>query len=206
MRRRALLAGGAAGALTFTLGLGWWRVDGPGAQAGAVRMSDDSRLPLPLDQQGWTLTDHTGATVRPEDWVGRPTLAFLGFTHCPDVCPTTLLDISDWLAELGPEATRLNVALISVDPERDTPEVLAEYVSYFDPRIDGLTGSTAEVARALADFRAKAERIEDAEGGYTMNHTAGVFLFHVDGAFGGIIDFHEDRAFAVPKIRRLLDY
>lgn len=205
MRRRALLAGGAAGALAFTLGLGWWRVDGPGGPLSAARASADPLLPLPLTEMGWTLTDHTGATVRPQDWVGRPTLALLGFTQCPDVCPTTLLDISDWLAELGPEASRLNVALISVDPERDTPEVLAEYVSYFDPRIVGLTGTPAEVARALADFRAKAERVEDGEGGYAMNHTAGVFLFHADGRFGGIIDFHEDRAFAVPKIRRVLD-
>lgn len=205
MRRRAFLAGGVAGALAFTLGLGWWQVDGPGVEAGAARASDDPLLPLPLGQHGWTLTAHTGAAVRPKDWVGRPTLAFLGFTHCPDVCPLTLSDISLWLEELGEDAERLNVALISVDPERDTPEVLADYLSYFDPRIVGLTGSPAEVARALSDFRAEAERIEDGEGDYTMNHTAGVFLFRADGRFGGIIDFHEDRAFALPKIRRLLE-
>lgn len=96
------------------------------------------------------------------------------------------------------------MALISVDPERDTPEVLADYLGYFDPRIVGVTGEPGEVARILGDFRAKAERIEDVNGDYTMNHTAGVFLFRADGSFGSIIDFHEDRRFAVPKIRRAM--
>jgi protein SCO1/2 len=197
---RALLAGGAAGALAFTLGLGWWRVDGPGA----ARASADPVLPLPLGEMDWTLVDQTGAAVRPSDWVGRPTLAFLGFTYCPDVCPLTLMDISGWLEELGPDADRLNVALISVDPARDTPEALADYLGNFDPRIDGLTGDPAEVAGALRDLRAKAEKVPVEGGGYTMNHTAGVFLFGADGRFASIIDLHEDRAFAVPKLRRLL--
>lgn len=203
MDRRTLLtgAGAALGGTAFLLGLGWWRVDGPGA----ARASEGSLLPRPLGEQGWRLTDHTGAAVRPQDWLGRPTLAFLGFTYCPDVCPLTLSDISDWLAELGPDADRLNVAMISVDPERDTPEVLAEYLANFDPRITGLTGDPAQVARALEDFRASAERIPAEEGDYTMNHTAGVFLFDADGRFANIIDFHEDRAFALPKIRRLLE-
>lgn len=203
MNRRALLTGGGVGALAFMLGLGWWRVDGPRAPAGAAQASTDPLLPLPLSAMGWTLTDHQGGTLRPQDWVGRPTLAFLGFTACPDVCPTTLSEISIWLEELGEDADRLNVALISVDPARDTPEVLAKYLSHFDPRIVGLTGAPEEVARALADFRAEAERIEVGETDYTMNHTAGVFLFQADGSFGNIIDFHEDRAFALPKIRRL---
>lgn len=199
MRRRALLAGGAAGALAFTLGLGWWRVDGPGA----ARASADPLLPLPLGEHGWTLTDASGATVRAQDWVGRPTMAFLGFTQCPDVCPTTLSNISIWLEELGEDAARLEVALISVDPARDMPAVLADYLSHFDPRIAGLTGEPGEVARMLADFRARAERVPT-EDGYTMNHTAGVFLFRADGRFASIIDFHEDPAFALPKIRRVL--
>lgn len=199
MRRRALLAGGAAGALAFTLGLGWWRVDGPGA----ARASSDPLLPLPLGEHGWSLVGQDGAAVRPQDWLGRPALAFLGFTQCPDVCPTTLSDISLWLEELGADADRLNVALISVDPARDTPAVLADYLGHFDPRIRGLTGEPGEVAHALADFRAEAERVPT-DDGYTMNHTAGVFLFRADGRFANIIDFHEDRAFAVPKIRRVL--
>jgi protein SCO1/2 len=96
------------------------------------------------------------------------------------------------------------VALISVDPERDTPDVLADYVGKFDPRIMGLTGSADEVAQAAADFRATYRRVAKDAGDYTMDHTAGVFLFHPDGRFASIIDFHEDRRFAVPKIRRTL--
>lgn len=203
MDRRTLLtgAGAALGGTVFLLGLGWWRVDGPGA----ARASEDSLLPLPVGEMAFELVDHRGAVLRPQDWLGRPTLAFLGFTYCPDVCPLTLSDISGWLAELGPDADRLNVAMISVDPERDTPEVLAEYLANFDPRITGLTGDPAEVARALEGFRASVERLSAENGDYTMNHTAGVFLFDADGRFANIIDFHEDRAFALPKIRRLLE-
>jgi protein SCO1/2 len=115
-----------------------------------------------------------------------------------------LSDISLWLEDLGADADRLIVALISVDPERDTPDVLADYVSNFDPRITGLTGPAEEVAQAAADFRVTYRRVDKDGDDYTMDHTAGVFLFHPDGRFASIIDFHEDRRFAVPKIRRTL--
>ena len=146
----------------------------------------------------FSLTDHRGITTTPQDWLGRPLLAFFGFTFCPDICPTTLSDISGWLEDLGSDADRLNVALISVDPERDTPQVLAEYVANFDPRITGFTGTPDQLTRTAADFRAKFQKIPTDDGDYTMNHTSGVFLFHADGRFGGIIDFHEDRRFAIP--------
>tara|TARA_R110002020_G_scaffold453518_1_gene668421 strand:- start:87 stop:551 length:465 start_codon:yes stop_codon:yes gene_type:complete len=152
----------------------------------------------------FTLTDHRGATVKPSDWIGRPAMIFFGFTWCPDVCPTTLGDITLWLEELGPDADRLNTVLISVDPERDTPEVLADYLSNFDPRITGLTGPLGEIERAASGFRATFEKIPQGDR-YTMNHTAGVLLFRADGGFGGIVDYHEDRRLAVPKIRRLLE-
>ena len=129
---------------------------------------------------------------------------FLGFTACPDVCPTTLSDSSDWLDGLGADADRLNVVLISVDPERDTPRALADYLSNFDPRIFGLTRPLAQVELAASDFRATFEKVPQADGGYTMNHTSGVLLFRQGDAFGGIIDFHEDRKFAIQKIRRIL--
>jgi protein SCO1/2 len=187
--------GGAVGSVAFMLGLGASRTRDV-APANPV-------LPLPVTGMDWTLTNHRGATVMPTDWIGRPVMAFFGFTFCPDVCPTTLIDISDWLEALGPDAHRLNVVLISVDPERDTPAVLADYLSNFDPRIVGLTGPLPEVEKAAAGFRAKFEKLPRDED-YTMNHTAGVFLFHGDGRFASIIDFHEDRRFALPKIRRIL--
>lgn len=152
----------------------------------------------------WQLTNHLGETVTPGDWVGRPTIVFFGFTWCPDVCPTTLMNIAGWLEDLGAEADELTIALISVDPERDTPEVMAEYVGLFDPRIIGLTGTAEGIAAAAADFRVRYEKVFRDDGDYTMDHTAGVFLFRRDGRFANIIDFHEDPAFAVPKIQRIL--
>lgn len=198
MRRRRLIAigGVAVGAVAFMLAVGAWRSGG--------RRQDASPLPLPLTAMSWELTDHRGQPVRAADWAGRPAMVFFGFTFCPDVCPTTLNDISDWLAELGAEADPMVVALITVDPERDTPRVLADYLSNFDPRIIGLTGDAGAVARAADAFRVAYEKRPAGGGDYTMNHTAGVFLFRADGSFAGIIDFHEDRKFALPKIRRAL--
>lgn len=196
MRRRSVILGlgGAAAAAAGTLALGAWR----------SRPEPNPLLPLPLTAMDWQLTDHRGQTVTPADWAGRPVMVFFGFTWCPDVCPTTLLDISDWLEALGPEADPLVTALITVDPERDRPQVLADYVANFDPRITGLTGDPADIARAAADFRVLYQRVPRDDGDYTMNHTAGVFLFARDGRFVSIIDFHEDRRFALPKIRRAL--
>ena len=107
------------------------------------------------------------------------------------------------MAREGADADRLNTVFISVDPERDTQQVLADYLANFDPRITGLTGPLAEVERAVAGFRARFEKVTR-DGDYTMDHTAGVFLFRADGRFASIIDFHEDRRFALPKIRRVL--
>ena len=202
LSRRLLLGAGASTVLgAGTLGLGWWQVDGPG---GARPASPSPKLPLPLSTMDVTLTDHRGRRVTISDWVGRPSLVFFGFTYCPEVCPTTLSDISLWLDGLGAEADRLNVALITVDPERDTVVALADYLTYFDPRITGYTGTPKEIARVAEAFRVRVERRPLGEGDYTMDHTSGVFLFRADGSFGSIIDYHEDRAFALPKIRRIL--
>ncbi|MGA0542688.1 SCO family protein [Neotabrizicola sp. VNH66] len=197
MRRRRLILGLGAvlAAVSGTLVLGAWR--SRAAQPALI-------LPLPLTEMSWQLTNHRGQSVTPSDWAGRPVMAFFGFTFCPDVCPTTLNDISDWLEALGPEAAPLVVALITVDPDRDGPQELADYLSNFDARITGLTGSAEEIARTAADFRVRYEKVARDDGDYTMNHTAGIFLFRPDGRFVSIIDFHDDRRFAVPKIRRAL--
>ena len=199
MRRRALigsLAGLAVGSAGFMLALGAWR--------SREQPAGDDPRPLPLTEMGWRLTDHRGQPVTPADWSGRPVMVFFGFTFCPDICPTTLLNITDWLEALGPDADDLTVALVTVDPERDTPEALADYLSNFDPRIIGLTGDADDIARIAQDFRARYARVPTGDGDYTMDHTAGVFLFRADGRLANIIDFHEDPAYAVPKIRRIL--
>jgi protein SCO1/2 len=130
-------------------------------------------------------------------------MVFFGFTWCPDVCPTTLNDISLWLEDLGPDADRLSIALITVDTERDTAEVLERYLAHFDPRIVGLTGPLTEVERAVAGFRARFEKVPR-DDGYTVNHTAGIFLFGADGTFSSIVDYHEDRSVGLRKIRNIL--
>ena len=136
---------------------------------------------------------------------GKVLLIYFGYVNCPDVCPVSIAAGAGALNALSPdERERTRMIMVSVDPERDTPAVLADYVSSFDPRIIGLTGPADEVAKAVADFRVTYRRVDKDGGDYTMDHTAGVFLFHPDGRFASIIDFHEDRRFAVPKIRRTL--
>lgn len=197
MRRRAVIqtVAGVVGAAGLTLGLGAWR----------SRDNPNPKRPLPLSEMDWALTDHRGTIVRPSDWLDRPVMVFFGFTWCPDVCPTTLIDIETWLTDLGPTVDQPVVALITVDPERDTPDVLADYISYFSPRILALTGNISEIAKAAEAFRVRYEKIPQDDGDYTMNHTAGVFLFRRGGAFAGIIDFHEDTRVAMGKIKRAMN-
>ena len=199
MRRRALGYGAAVvGAVAITLFVGWWRVDGPGAAP------PRPALPKALTTMEFRLTDHEGNAVGPDALIGRPSMVFFGFTYCPDICPTTLSDISAWLDVLGDDAKGLDTIFITVDPERDTIEAMAEYVGYFDPTIRGWTGSSDEIARAAEGFRVKFTKVATGDGDYTMNHTASVFLYDASGSFAGTIDYHEPEEFAVPKLRRLM--
>lgn len=201
MTRRRMLKSGAG--ILLALGgmllVGWWQVDGPGAA------DPDIARPLAITDMSFALTDHEGTSVGPETLVGKPSMVFFGFTYCPDVCPTTLSDISAWLEDFGPEAEGMNVIFITVDPERDTVEAMADYVSYFHPSVRGWTGPGDEIARSADGFRVRYEKIPTDSGDYTMNHTASVFLFDETGRFSGTIDYHEPREFAVPKIRQALE-
>jgi protein SCO1 len=201
MQRRNLLFSALLlpGTLGLALVIGWWQVDGPGAAP------EIGQRPLPLTNMSFALTDHEGGPVGPETLIGQPSILFFGFTFCPDVCPTTLSDISGWLDDLGAEAEQLNTVFITVDPERDTVDVMAEYVGYFHPAIRAWTGSEAEIAKAAEGFRASYERVPAESGGYTMNHAASVFLFDAAGRFVSTIDYHEPREIAVPKIRRAMN-
>ena len=202
MRRRKLILGGAGllGAFGFTLGLGAWRSGD--LRLTAVRETENGRPDL--SRMAWRLIDDQGNPVVPQDWLGQASMVFFGFTWCPDVCPTTLMDIADWLEGLGQDADRIRVAMITVDPERDSPEILAEYLSNFDIRIRGLTGSADAVAKAAEAFGVTYTRLPRDDGDYTMNHTSGVFVFRPSGELASTIDFHEERRFAVPKIQRAI--
>lgn len=203
MRRRKLILGGAGlvGATAVALGVGAWRGGDSRRPADAGEIANGR---ADLSRMAWRLIDDRGDSVGPQDWIGRATMVFFGFTWCPDVCPTTLMDIADWLEGLGSDADQIRVAMITVDPERDSPEILAEYLSNFDPRIRGLTGSSDAIAKAAEAFGVTYTRVLRDDGDYTLNHTSGVFVFRPSGELASTIDFHEERRFAVPKIRRAI--
>jgi len=124
----------------------------------------------------FSLVDQDGRTITDKDVTGRPHLVFFGFTHCPDVCPTTLFRISEVLKATGDKGRNLQALFISVDPERDRPDVLKEYLSSFDERVRGLTGEPAAVEAAVKAYRAYARKVPTKDGDYTMEHTAYVYL------------------------------
>jgi len=129
------------------------------------------------------LTDQAGQTVTDKSMQGRPTLIFFGFTHCPDVCPTSLFEISEVLKAMGGDADRVNAYFISVDPERDTAEAMKEYLSSFDPHLKGLTGNSEQIARVISAYRVYAKKVPLKDGDYTMDHTALIYLMDRDGRF-----------------------
>nr|CAD6629968.1 SCO family protein [Rhizobium sp. Khangiran2] len=150
------------------------------------------------------LTSHRGEIVDNAFLRGKPYLAFFGFTHCPDVCPTTLFELTDLMKELGPTADDFNVIFITVDPERDDLELLKAYMSSFDQRIMALRGTEEQTQTAVKAFAAYARKVPTEGGNYTMDHTAGVYLMDADGGFRGTLDMHEPRESRLQKIRNLV--
>ena len=131
----------------------------------------------------FNLTDQNGKPITDEDLKGHPFLVFFGFTHCPDVCPTTLFEVSEILRAAGPGAKDARALFITVDPERDTPQVLKDYLGSFDPRVIGVTGDSEAVAAVIKSYRVYAKKVPTDGGGYTMDHTAIVYLMGKDGRF-----------------------
>ncbi len=131
----------------------------------------------------FNLVRHDGAAVDEKILKGKPTLMFFGFTHCPDICPTALFEMSEIMRALGNDADRTQAFFVSVDPERDTPAQLKLYLSSFDPHISGLTGSDSQIAQVVKNFRVYAKKVPLKDGDYTMDHTALVYLFDRDGRF-----------------------
>jgi protein SCO1/2 len=152
----------------------------------------------------FSLTDQNGKTVTDADFKGEPFLVFFGYTHCPDVCPTTLFEMSEVLKRLGPDADRTAALFISVDPERDTPEVLKRYVSSFHPRIFGLTGTPQQIEAVKKAYRVYAKKSESKDGDYTMDHTAVVFLMDKDGRFVAPFNLERGADVAAADLRRRL--
>ena len=131
------------------------------------------------------MIDHNGRQVSDKTFKGRYLLVFFGFTYCPDICPAALQTVTAALERMGPKADKISPLFVSVDPERDTPEVLKEYLSYFDTRITALTGSQEQVAAMVKTYRAYTRKVANSEapGDYTMDHSAFLYLMAPDGTF-----------------------
>lgn len=156
----------------------------------------------------FTLVNHNGEPITEKAFQGKPTALFFGFTHCPDVCPTTLFEMDGWLKEVDPDGTKLQAYWVSVDPERDTPALMKEYISNVSSRIMGITGDPVRVMDMVKGFRVLAKKVpvdeSKPDGDYTMDHTASVFLLDDRGAFAGTISYNEQRPVAIKKLQNLI--
>ena len=170
-----------------------------------LQYAGDGRITAASIGGPFSLTDQHGATVTEAALKGHPTALFFGYTFCPDVCPTTLFEMTGWLNQLGPEADKLKVYFVTVDPERDTQEALASYLSAFDPRITGLTGSPEAIEKMIKAYRIYARKVPLDGGGYVMDHTASVYLLDSDAVFTGTIDYQEAPDTALAKLKRLIE-
>ena len=171
-----------------------------------LKESVPTRLPSVSASIGgpFSLTDQHGATVTEASLKGHPSAMFFGYTFCPDVCPTTLYEATTWLEALGADGDKLKVYFVTVDPERDTEKALADYLSAFDSRIVGLTGTRAEIDRILKAYRVFSRKVPRDDGSYLMDHTAAVYLLDADGRFTGVIDYQEKPETAMAKLTGLV--
>ena len=150
------------------------------------------------------LTDQAGQTVTEQNLKGKPTLIFFGFTHCPDVCPTSLFEISEVLKAMGKDADRVNALFVSVDPERDTAAAMKDYLSSFDPHLKGLTGTPESIAKVLSAYRVYSKKVPLKDGDYTMDHTALIYLMDRDGRFVSPFNLKRTPAEAATDLKRYL--
>jgi len=154
------------------------------------------------------LVDHHGAPITEAAFQGKPTALFFGFTHCPDVCPTTLFELDDWMRKADPGGDRLRAFMVTVDPERDTHDMLGDYISNVSDRIVGISGDPEKVRAMARGYKVYFKKVptdtNDPDGDYVMDHTASVFLLDNDGRFRGTIAYGENGDVAVKKLRNLL--
>ena len=180
----ALVAIAAAGLYAYTSSAG-------SAQAAGLGHGD------------YQLQTVSGEAFNRDSFNGHPSILFFGFTHCPEVCPTSLAEIASWYETLGDEAKDLNAYFVTVDPERDTAAVLSDYVAWTG-KVTGVTGDPAEIEKATKAWAVFAAKVPLDGGDYTMDHTASVFLLDKQGEFQGTIAYREDNATALGKLRNLL--
>jgi protein SCO1 len=164
---------------------------------GAVTLLPEIKLGAPF-----ALVDQNNAPITEAALAGKPFVMFFGFTHCPEVCPTTLYELTGYFDTLGDDAKDVRAFFVSVDPERDTPEILKEYISSF-PRVTGITGNAGEIEKLKNAWKVYSKKVPLEGGGYTMDHTASMFLVKADGSLMGTIAYGEKAETALAKLKRL---
>jgi protein SCO1/2 len=152
----------------------------------------------------FTLVDDNGAPVTEKTLAGKPYAMYFGYTYCPEVCPSTLIDLSRWIKKLGPDANKLNYVFVTVDPERDTPKLLHAYLSSFDRHIRGFTGTPEQIAKIAKEYRVYYEKIPTGDGAYSVDHSSIIYLMFADGQFDTVIPYQEKDATALAKLRNLV--
>ncbi|MFE3838567.1 SCO family protein [Pseudogemmobacter sonorensis] len=197
---RLLLWGGLA---TIGLGATWIFLGAAGGGPPTLPAAplSQTQANATLGRGDYRLQTTDGESFTQDSLRGRPSLVFFGFTHCPDVCPTTMGEIALWQEALGPEASDLRIFFITVDPGRDTLAVLQGYTSWL-PGATGVTGSPAEIDKALKSFRILARKVPLGGEDYTMDHNAYVMLFDREGRYSQIFSYQEDPDRVVAKLRR----
>lgn len=151
----------------------------------------------------FTLINQDGQTVTDATYKGTPTLVFFGFTRCPDVCPTTLFEITEIFKKL-PKDAKVSALFVTVDPERDTPASMKDYLGSFDPRISGLSGNRAQVDAMLKAYRVYSKKVPTDNGDYTMDHTAIVYLMDKQGRFVNALNIQQPPDGAAREIQRVM--
>ncbi len=180
LKRTLVLVGAGAATVILALGVWYWAANG-----GAGLLGGPKQTGRALIGGAFALTDHQGKSVTEADFQGHHTLVYFGYTFCPDVCPTELQAITETLEQLGPKADGIIPLFITVDPERDTVPVLADYVENFHPRLRGLTGTLEEVRVATRAYRVYFKKADELKGGdeYFMDHTSLIYFMGPDGDY-----------------------
>lgn len=185
------------------LGAGWLFLSAPN-RARTDPPTTTAASALPPGEGDYRLTTTDGQPFTRDTLKGKPSLVFFGFTHCPDVCPTTLGEIAGWQEDLGPLGVDLRTFFITVDPERDTADILKDYVSWL-PGTTGVTGTPAELEKTLKAFRVFARKVPLEGGNYAMDHSGFVMVFDHNGDFSMLINYMENPAEVVAKLRPVME-
>jgi protein SCO1/2 len=194
------LGGQAAGRVAAAL-LAGALLAGCGDEARQFKLTDVTGAKFGRD---FALTDHHDTARRLADFRGKVVVVFFGFTHCPDVCPTTLAELAAVMNELGAQAAEVQVLFVTLDPERDSPAVLRQYVPAFHPAFLGLRGDADAIARTAAEFKVFYQKQPAAAGGYSLDHTAGTYLFDREGRLRVFAQQGQEAAALLHDIRLLL--